>query len=52
MRAVVDTNILLRALMKSLGGVGPVLLRLRRGDYSCFIPNSCWKNSLTSSTST
>jgi putative PIN family toxin of toxin-antitoxin system len=33
MRAVVDTNILVRALIMPHGTVGPVLLRLRRGDY-------------------
>lgn len=32
-RAVVDTNILLRALIKPLGSVGPVLTCLRDGDY-------------------
>ena len=34
MRAVVDTNILVRALIKPHGTVGPVLLRLRHGDYT------------------
>jgi len=33
MRAVLDTNILLRALIKPEGTVGPVLGRLRQGDY-------------------
>jgi len=33
MRAVVDTNILLRALIKPQGTIGPVLQRLRNGDY-------------------
>ena len=33
MRVVVDTNILVRALIMPHGTVGPVLLRLRRGDY-------------------
>ncbi len=33
MRAVVDTNVLLRALIEPHGSVGPVLLGLRRGDY-------------------
>ena len=33
MRVVVDTNILVRALIMPHGSVGPVLLRLRRGDY-------------------
>lgn len=32
-RAVVDTNILIRALLKPQGSVGPVLTRLRDGDY-------------------
>ena len=34
MRVVVDTNILVRALIRPQGTVGPVLLRLRRGDYT------------------
>ncbi|MBN1641867.1 MAG: putative toxin-antitoxin system toxin component, PIN family [Anaerolineae bacterium] len=33
MRAVVDTNILVRAVIRPGGAVGPVLLRLRQGDY-------------------
>lgn len=33
MRVVVDTNILVRALIKPGGTVGPVLLRFRQGDY-------------------
>ena len=33
MRAVVDTNILVRALIKPQGTVGPVLRRLREGAY-------------------
>ena len=33
MRAVIDTNILVRAVIKPLGTVGPVLRRLRDGDY-------------------
>ena len=32
-RAVVDTNIFIRALIKPQGSVGPVLTRLRDGDY-------------------
>ena len=32
-RAVVDTNILIRALIKPGGTVGPVLTHLRNGDY-------------------
>jgi predicted nucleic acid-binding protein len=34
MRAVVDTNILVRALIMPLGTVGPVLQHLRSGDYT------------------
>ena len=34
MRAVVDTNILIRALIKPRGTVGPILSRLRDGDYT------------------
>jgi putative PIN family toxin of toxin-antitoxin system len=34
MRAVIDTNILVRAVIKPQGTVGPILLRLRRGDYT------------------
>lgn len=34
MRAVVDTNILVRALIKPSGTVGPLLLRLRQGHYT------------------
>lgn len=34
MRAVVDTGILVRALIKPQGSVGPVLARLRSGDYT------------------
>jgi len=34
MRAVVDTNILVRALIRPQGTVGPILLHLRRGDYT------------------
>jgi putative PIN family toxin of toxin-antitoxin system len=32
-RAVVDTNILVRAVIKPTGSVGPVLQRLRRREY-------------------
>ena len=32
MRVVVDTNILVRAIIRPQGSVGPVLLRLRQGD--------------------
>ncbi len=34
MRAVVDTNILVRALIMPQGTVGPVLLRLRHSEYT------------------
>ena len=34
MRAVIDTNILIRALIKPHGTVGPVLHRLRNGEYT------------------
>ena len=34
MNAVVDTNILIRALIKPRGTVGPVITRLRNGDYT------------------
>lgn len=33
MRAVADTNILIRALIKPRGTVGPIISRLRDGDY-------------------
>ena len=32
-RAVVDTNILIRSLIKPNGTVGPIITRLRDGDY-------------------
>lgn len=32
-RAVVDTNVLIRALIKPQGTVGPVITHLRNGDY-------------------
>jgi putative PIN family toxin of toxin-antitoxin system len=34
MRAVIDTNIIIRAVIKPKGTVGPVLDRLRDGDYT------------------
>ena len=40
MRAVVDTNILVRALIMPQGTVGPVLHRLRRGDYTLLYSQS------------
>ena len=36
-RAVVDTNILVRAVIKPTGSVGPVLQRLRRREYTLLI---------------
>lgn len=33
MRAVIDTNILVRGIIKPSGSVGPVVRRLRDGDY-------------------
>lgn len=40
MRAVVDTNILVRALIKPHGTVGPLLVRLRQGDYTLLYTQS------------
>ena len=40
MRAVVDTNILVRAVIKPHSTVGPVLLRLRHGDYTLLYAQS------------
>lgn len=40
MRAVVDTNVLVRALIMPHGTVGPVLLRLRQGDYTLLYAQS------------
>jgi putative PIN family toxin of toxin-antitoxin system len=34
MRAVIDTNILIRAVIRPQGTVGPVLLRLRQAEYT------------------
>ncbi len=34
MRVVIDTNILIRAVIRPQGTVGPVLLRLRQGEYT------------------
>jgi putative PIN family toxin of toxin-antitoxin system len=39
-RAVVDTNIIVRALIMPHGTVGPVLLRLRQGDYTLLYAQS------------
>jgi putative PIN family toxin of toxin-antitoxin system len=40
MRVVVDTNILVRAVIRPHGTVGPVLLRLRQGDYTLLYARS------------
>jgi len=40
MRAVVDTNVLVSALILPHGRVGPVLLRLRQGDYTLLYAQS------------
>ena len=40
MRVVVDTNILVRAIIKPDGSVGPVLLHFRRGDYTLLYAQS------------
>jgi putative PIN family toxin of toxin-antitoxin system len=40
MRAVVDTNILVRAVIRPQGTVGPVLLRLRQGEYTLLYARS------------
>lgn len=37
MRAVVDTNILVRSIIKPQGSVGPVLQRLRRREYTLLL---------------
>lgn len=40
MRAVIDTNILIRALIKPTGTVGPIIRRLRDGDYTAVYSES------------
>jgi len=40
MQVVVDTNILVRALIKPYGTVGPVLRRLRHGEYTLLYARS------------
>jgi putative PIN family toxin of toxin-antitoxin system len=40
MRAVVDTNVLVRAVIKPTGTVGPVLMRLRQDDYTLLYAQS------------
>jgi putative PIN family toxin of toxin-antitoxin system len=40
MRVVVDTNIPVRALIRPHGTVGPVLLRLRYGEYTLLYAQS------------
>lgn len=37
MRAIVDTNILVSAVIKPSGGVGAVMQRLRRREYMLLI---------------
>ena len=45
MRVVVDTNVLVRALIMPHGTVGPVLLRLRHGDYTLLYAQSLLRTS-------
>jgi len=40
MRVVVESNVLVRALIMPYGTVGPVLLRLRHGDYTLLYAQS------------
>lgn len=40
MRAVIDTNVIVRAVIMPHGTVGPVLLRLRQGDYTLLYAQS------------
>jgi len=40
MRVVVDTNVLVRALIRPHGTVDPVVLRLRHGDYTLLYAQS------------
>lgn len=40
MRAVVDTNVLISAVIVPHGSVGPVILRLRQGDFTLFYEDS------------
>ncbi len=40
MRAVIDTNILVRALIRPRGNVGPLLLRLRSGHFTLLYTQS------------
>ncbi len=40
MRAVVDTNVLVRSVIRPQGTVGPVLLRLRHGEYTLLYARS------------
>ena len=41
MRAVVDTNILIRAIIRPQGTVGPVVLRLRQAEYTLLYSQPC-----------
>jgi len=47
MRAVVDTNIFIRALIKPEGTVGPVLHRLHTGEYTLIYSEPLLKELLT-----
>lgn len=40
MRAVIDTNIIIRAVIKPRGTVGPVLERLRNGEFTAIYTES------------
>ncbi len=40
MRVVVDTNVIVRAVIKPTGAVGSVLLHLRQGDYTLLYDQS------------
>lgn len=33
MRAIIDTNIMIRAVIRPMGTVGPIALHMRKGDY-------------------
>ena len=41
MRAVVDTNILIRAVIRPQGTVGPLVLRLRQAEYTLLYSQPC-----------
>ncbi len=40
MRAVIDTNVIIRAVIKPMGTVGPVLERLRSGEFTAIYTES------------